>query len=127
MAFDLVSKEYGWTDEQIMDLPLVRLRQITAAINRRNYWEQRREQNLTSWMTRQLASFIAAGYMTDGKSENKALKAAQMLAFDEIERLQLLAAEHMVDDRPRGQSAQEPARGSAERFMRTFGSPSRWR
>lgn len=31
--FDLVSKEYGWTDDQILDLTIGRLRQVTDAIS----------------------------------------------------------------------------------------------
>jgi hypothetical protein len=62
--------------------------QITSAIRRRQFWEDRRERSLVSWQTRQLATMIAGGYMTDGKG-NPALEAASKLAIDAIEAAQL--------------------------------------
>lgn len=84
-----MSKEYGWTDDQILDLTVRRFRQIVAAIQRRNFMKRREEIALISWQTRQLASFVAGGYMIDGKHGNPALDAAQILAYDEIERAQI--------------------------------------
>jgi hypothetical protein len=46
-----------------------------------------------SWQTRQLSTFIAGGYMTDGKHGNPAFDAAQKLAFDEIEAAQIEEAD----------------------------------
>lgn len=83
MAYDLVAAEYGWTDEAIGDLPLARLRQITAAIQTRKYLAFREENSRTSWLARQLATFVAQGYMVEG--ENKAVEAAQNLGYDDIE------------------------------------------
>lgn len=103
-----------------MDLPICRLRQIVAAINRRTYLRRREEISLTSWQTRQLSSFIAAGYMTDGKG-NPALDAAAKLAFDRIEEAQLEEAEQARLDTP-----VEPLSGSYERFMGSFGNANRW-
>jgi hypothetical protein len=115
-AYDLVASEYGWTDEQIGDLPLVRLRQITAAIQTRRYFAAREENSRTSWMTRTLASFIAGGYMTDGKSENKAATMASQLAIDEEDRL-LLGA---TLDGSVGPKENKP--GSYESFMTKLGA-----
>lgn len=84
-----MSKEYGWTDDQILDLTVRRFRQIVAAIRRRQLFERRERITLNSWMTRQLATFIAGGYMVDGKHGNPALDQARNLAFDDIEKLQL--------------------------------------
>lgn len=106
-----MASEYGWTDEQIGDLPLVRFRQITAAIQTRRYTEAREENSRFSWMTRNLAGFIAAGYMTDGKKENKALKQAGELAYDDIEAA-LLGAAPAASGKPK-----ENGVGSFERFM----------
>lgn len=89
IAFDLVAKEYGWSDDQIMDLPVVRLRQIIAAIHRRQLMERRQAITLNSWMTRQITTFIAAGYMVEKDKPNTALEIAQNLAFDEIEKAQI--------------------------------------
>lgn len=120
----MVSKEYGWTDDVIMDLTVSRLRQILAAIERRSYLEQRRQTSLISWQTRQLATFIAAGYMTDGKKGNPAIKAAQSLAFDDIEAAQLEEAEIRATQQPR---VTENKAGSFERFMGSMGSPGSWK
>lgn len=83
-----MSKEYGWSDDQILDLTVRRFRQIVAAINRRNFLRRREEISLVSWQTRQLATYTAGGYMTDGKG-NAALDSAQVLAYDEIEEAQI--------------------------------------
>jgi hypothetical protein len=72
-----------------------------------------------------LAQFIAGGYMTDGKSENKALTTAQFLAFDEIERKMMEASNKAVASRSESK-ASEPKPGSYERFLSTFGNPKRW-
>jgi hypothetical protein len=98
-AFDLVSTEYGWTDEVIGELPLARFRQITAAIEQRKYIEQRQAQSVVSWQTRTLAQFIAAGYMTDG--ENPAIDAAGQLALDEIEREMIAEAQEQAEVGPK--------------------------
>lgn len=109
-AFDLVSSEYGWGDEYILELPLVRLRQITAAIQRRRYLKTREENSRFSWLGRNLASFIAAGYMTEG--ENPALEKARTIAFDDIE------AAALGDSTAPGENKE----GSFERLMKAFGS-----
>ena len=110
-----MSSSYGWTDREIGDLPLARFRQITAAIQVRKFHEQRTENGRFSWLARTLASYTAAGYMTDGKSENKALKQAATLAMDEIESALLGVS-------PKRDSAHENNVGSYERFMGAFGN-----
>jgi hypothetical protein len=57
--FDLLSTSYGWTDDQIMELPLVRFRQIFGTLQQRFYTEDLREEALVEWQTRSLASMIA--------------------------------------------------------------------
>lgn len=117
IAFDLVQSEYGWTDEYILDnLTLRRLRQVTAAIQRRKYFEERERKATLAWQTRILASFTAAGYMTDG--ENPAIEAAQDITFDDIEAAQLAEARESAS----GSNANlEPSNGSYERFLSMFG------
>lgn len=113
-AYDLVQSEYGWTDEQIGELPLVRLRQITAAIQRRKFLVNREENSRFSWMARNIAQFIAAGYMIGEGQENTALTQAGLLALDDIERAVLNEA---VENTP----AKENEAGSFERLMRFGG------
>lgn len=135
-----MSKEYGWTDDQILDLTVKRFRQIVAAINRRNFMRRREEITLISWQTRNLASFIAGGYMTDGKG-NPALDSATVLAFDEIEAEQIKEAQ-VNNASSRFGNAQgapkfdengdiinegpEPTQGTFERFMGSMGNPYQW-
>jgi hypothetical protein len=124
-AFDLISTEYGWTDEVIGDLTLVRLRQITAAIEHRQFALDRKEMSRMTWQTRSLAQFIAAGYMTDG--ENPGLALAGRLAFDEIEQAMIeeaeaqslkptVVSEHWTPDMP--SESKDNGRGSFEKFRR---------
>lgn len=104
-----------------------RFRQIVSAINRRNFLARREQISLLSWQTRQLASFIAAGYMVDGKKGNPALDAANVLAFDEIEEAQIEESVKRNADKPKVKgSVDDPAVGSFERFMGTMGNPFRW-
>jgi len=83
-----------------MDLPLLRFRQIIAAIRRRQMMERRQAIALASWQTRQITTFTAAGFMVEKDKPNEALEIAQMLAFDEIEKAQLEESrvEHMADN-----------------------------
>lgn len=81
------------------------------------FQKDRHDKSMVSWQTRILASFIAGGYMVDGKTGNPALDAAQKLAFDDIEAAQIEdAAKATVKKK-----VTEPAIGSYERFMGAFG------
>lgn len=124
-AYDLISTEYGWTDEAIGDLTLLRLRQITASIEMRKWAEFRKVQALTTWQTRTLATFTAAGYMTDG--ENPAVEAAGRIAYDELEEALLEEAEIRKDEASAtdpewtpdmGSMAKPNGIGSFEKFTR---------
>lgn len=123
----MVSAEYGWSDKKINNLTLRRFRQITASINRRKFWEIRRDWDRTAWQTRQLASFTAAGYFSKDNSE--AVDAAQSLAWDEID-----AAVLEEQSQKRATSGvqvkekylKEPQPGSFERFMGSMGNPKQW-
>lgn len=78
---DLISSEYGWSDDQILDLTLARLRQITTAIQQRRYLEHRQERLIASWQTRTLAQFVALTIPVEGKN-NPLLDAAATLDID---------------------------------------------
>lgn len=95
-----------------------RLRQITAAIQRRQYFEQRERKALVSWQTRILAGYTAAGYMVEG--ENPALESAREIAFDDIEAAQLQEVTDRVDGSEVNANL-EPQNGSYERFLSMFG------
>lgn len=109
-----MSSEYGWTDEQIGELPLARFRQISSAIQIRRFSSGREENSRISWLARTISTYIAAGYMVGEGKENKALKHAGQLAYDDIESLMLGNAPAASG----GNSAQaENKPGSYERFM----------
>lgn len=121
-----------------MELPVKRLRQIVAAINRRRYLRRREEINLISWQTRNLASFVAAGYMTEKGKGNPALDTASTLAFDEVEAEQIKesqtkTASGSTPGVPKFDEAgdiipefPEPTQGTFERFMGSMGAPHMW-
>jgi len=62
-TFDLISSEYGWTDDQILDVTLGRLRQIRDVLFERRAEERDQQIDLVEAQTRQLAAsiFSAAG------------------------------------------------------------------
>lgn len=78
----------------------------------RRFNAAREENSRFSWLARSISGFIAAGYMTDGKKENKAIKYAAELAYDDIEAALLGAPTSEDRNKPK-----ENAPGSFERFM----------
>lgn len=58
-TFDLISREYHWTDEQILDLTVARFAQINWVLSDRVQAEDRRERQLLSWQTQALAHQLA--------------------------------------------------------------------
>lgn len=107
-AFDLISSEYGWRDEDIHNLTLARMQQVVSAIQLRKMGEQRKEKIHLSWAVRMLATYIAAGYMTE---ENTAIEGATKITLDEIEHEIL----ETVSSKP-----SEPKEGSFERLSQAF-------
>lgn len=81
-AFDLISSEYGWDDEVILDKTLKRIRQILAAITLRRKEEERQQRLIISWQTRSLAMVMAAG---GGNASEELMKFAANLTIDNEE------------------------------------------
>ena len=103
--FDQISAEYGWSDEEILDLPLARLRQVSATIEFRRDVEDRMERVYLEWHTKTLAQFIAATVPMDKKGQkNPLVEAATALT---------LFPETI-------QKAKEPKVGSYEQLARLF-------
>jgi len=121
--FDLIAKEYGWSDEQIGELPLMRFQQIVNAISLRKYREDRQETSRISWLARTISQYVAGGYMTDGQRENVAVRYASQIAFDHIEEaaLEAAAAREALKARTNETVMKEPARGSFEKMMQFMG------
>ena len=69
-AFDLLSHEYGWTDERILDLPLCRLRQCIAAASARRELEQHARLRLAEWQVKVVCTFIGAQAQIDTEKTN---------------------------------------------------------
>lgn len=108
-----MSAEYGWTDDQIGELPLARLRQITANIQIRKYQASREENSRFSWLARHLTGYIAMGYMVEKGQVNEPLQNASTLGFDDIERAMLGGLKAEAETK---QAENKP--GSYETFMR---------
>jgi hypothetical protein len=117
--FDLISSQYGWTDEQILDLPFGRYMQIISAIRIRKYMDNREENARISWLGRAITSFVAAGYMTDG--DNPAIEMANQLSIDDIEHA-LLSYDSAEAWKPGDKAIvkNEPSAGSFETLMRAL-------
>lgn len=88
------------------------MQQIVSAIQLRRADESRVERTNLSWAVRTLATFIAAGYMTDG--DNPAIEQAQEITLDDLEQ-QIMKA-----DLPKPEVKNEPKKGSTETLMRAF-------
>lgn len=88
---------------------------MLAAIQLRKFQEERKENSRLSWEVRTLSQYAAAGYMLGKNQENKALRQAEMLAYDEIEAV-LLGADMKKKD------PHENGNGSYERFMGMVGA-----
>jgi hypothetical protein len=81
-SFDLISSEYGWDDEVILDKTLRRIRQITVDISLR-LESRRKERRLElSWQTRSLAMVMAAA---GGNASEDLMKFASNLTIDNEE------------------------------------------
>ena len=109
-AFDLISSEYGWHDDQILDLTLARMQQIVSTISIRTQSASRERKLELSWAVRTLASFVAAGYQTEDNSE--AMEAVSNISIDDIEQA------IMKSDLP--VPPPEVKAGSTEKLMRAF-------
>lgn len=78
--FDRVSSEYGWSDDQILDTPVRRLRQISAAIAERLDFKALVAESHVEWQTKVLASYVAA-IAPSGKGAKKLLAHVDALSM----------------------------------------------
>ncbi len=81
-AFDLISSEYGWDDEIILNKTLKRIRQILATITLRKKQQQKEHRLSLSWQTRSLAMVMAA---SGGNANEEIMKYASSLTIDNEE------------------------------------------
>lgn len=107
---DLVSSEYGWTDEYILnEVPIRRLRQITAAIMERKLLADRERQLEIGWQTRALARIIVSTSMLD--------KDGKEVMFGEVDKISL-DKDELENLQQQETIPKEPEVGSYERFTK---------
>lgn len=105
-AFDLISAEYGWSDDVILDLTLRRIRQIVSAISQRQFLQRRLTDQQITWMARVVTSFMVATTPTEKAGQLDGLhQAANRLAF---------GTESVPESEQ--EETNEPTRGSYEKF-----------
>lgn len=78
----MISSEYGWTDETILDLTIGRIRQVSAAITERKLAEEKKNRSLLAWQTRTICQFLAAANQSMEGGENHLLNAASEISLD---------------------------------------------
>ncbi len=106
-AFDLVASEYGWSDDQILDLTVARLRQIVQAITVRQASFDKRNRAYITWQTKELSSFIAAAGSSSAEQADALMGAVSKISMDPADE---------VEEAPK-----ENLPGSYERAMSLFG------
>ena len=72
---DLVTSEYKWTDSEVLDLTIRRLRQIKEVIDERRSIEDLQRRVYLEWQTKTLAQFFVAACQ-DQKAADAVLEAA---------------------------------------------------
>lgn len=117
-----MQSQYGWDDEQILDMAICRLRQVVANIEARLKASRLREQTIAEWQTKTLAQFIAATVATDkGKKNPLAEEAAKIrlrLEGDDGKADSDVPMEKYIEE---GSQVAENVEGSYERLMQGFG------
>ena len=119
-AVDLVQSQYGWSDRAVLDLPVCRLRQITANIEFRRKNERLHRNTITEWQTRTLASFIAATVDTQGKRNPLAEEADKIRLRVEDKKGKADSDVPMEVFLEQGSQVAENPAGSFERLARGF-------
>lgn len=77
--FDLISSQYHWDDEQILDRPLRRLRQIVAGINLRLWAADLAARRLATTQLRTVCAYIASTVQLQEGADNVMLTHAAHL------------------------------------------------
>jgi len=88
--FDLIASEYGWTDDQILDLTPARLRLVSEAVGRRLFRESGHRAMLSELHAKAIVNGLA-GLAQSKKGSKGIQKYAKSLRFwtrdDEVEEL----------------------------------------
>jgi len=103
----MISKEYGWTDDVILDLPYFRFCQIIETVNRRKLKEEKFDLVKKEVIAKFIASvFVSGSYLTkDGKQEL----------------LNKVGDFSLIDKKIKTEEKKLPKKGSFERLVQLFG------
>lgn len=123
----MISSQYNWTDERILDLPICRIRQIVKDIEKRLKAERLRQDLVLEWQTRTLAAFISGTVRVEKGSKNPLLEAVK-----DIKLVQDPGKPKAVEKQPseehslewimeHGSPTADNSTGSFERAMQGFG------
>lgn len=83
-TFDLLASEYGWSDDQILDLTLGRMRQVREVI-----WERLAEDRRRALKDKEAEVKTLASFMAQSREALAAAKAIRMVEDDEDETPQI--------------------------------------
>ena len=76
-SFDLISGAYGWTDDQVLDLTMARMRQVREVI-----WERVAEERRAVLTVKQFELRTLASFMAQTEEAGAAASTIQLLAPD---------------------------------------------
>lgn len=79
-TFDLISSEYGWTDDQILDLTMQRINQTRSVI-----WERRKQERARDLEVREIELRTLATHISAGAGHKEGLKAAEKISLQPVE------------------------------------------
>lgn len=77
-SFDLISSAYGWTDDQVLDLTMARMRQIREVI-----WERQAEESRRDLSVREVELRIMASYMAQSEDALASAREIRLLPPDD--------------------------------------------
>lgn len=114
-VIDMLASEYSWSYEEILDLEVVRIKQLVAAIRLRSFAESRVINEKVSWFTRVISRYSSMGAQLPPESRKELDDAISTIGFDEFDRS--IAEEVLAVPAPK-----ENKVGSYEKFMQMLGA-----
>lgn len=107
----MISSEYSWSDETILDLNICRIRQIVKAIETRLKARELKRDLVAEWQTKTLAGFIAGTVKVPKGKTNPLAKA--------VDKIKLVRDEDMPDEEENRAPQANPA-GTFEQLSHGF-------
>ncbi len=78
---DAISSQYGWNDQQILDLYLCRVNQIKDSIFIRQYNEMQSKLRETEWSTKTICAFVVASAQIEQKGKEQLQKMLEKISL----------------------------------------------